>query len=182
MMSRESEIAALAGTGSPTRRDLLTHPGGPEINPSGEPIPSHLTGAELAALLGLSVRHLQNLATNGVLVADGRNRYPARACISAYAAYLQSRRAGDALSDEKLRLTRAQADKEEARAARERGELVEAEAVSREWAGILRDLRNALLAVPSRCGAVLPHLTTTDTATLDREIRKALEGLANGNH
>lgn len=65
--------------------------------------------------------------------------------------------------------------------ARERGELVSADAVSREWASILRDLRNAMLAVPSRCGATLPHLTSTDVATLEREIRIALEGVANGN-
>jgi phage terminase Nu1 subunit (DNA packaging protein) len=85
---------------------------------------------------------------------------------------------GDDLKAERLRLTRAQADKEETRVARERGELVPAEAVSREWASILRDLRNALLAVPSRCAATLPHLTATDSAYFEREIRKALEGAA----
>ena len=87
----------------------------------------------------------------------------------------------EALKAEKLRLTRAQADKEEARVQRERGEVVEAAAVAREWANLLRDVRNALLAVPSRCGAALPHLTAGDVATLDRQIRKALEGLADGN-
>ena len=42
-------------------------------------------------------------------------------------------------------------------------------------------VRAAMLAVPSRCGATLPHLTAHDIAELDREIRNALEGLADGN-
>ena len=153
-------------------------------------IPAIMAEAELSAFLGLSSSRIRTLAADGIFVRSGRGRFDVATSIRRYVARLQegAARAGrppeagsDDLKAEKLRLTRAQADKEETRVKREAGELVEAEAVTREWAGILRDLRNALLAVPSRCGAVLPHLTATDTATLDREIRKALEALANGN-
>jgi len=59
--------------------------------------------------------------------------------------------------------------------------LVKSSEVERAWAAVLRDVRAAMLAVPSRCGATLPHLTAHDIAELDREIRNALEGLADGN-
>ena len=152
-------------------------------------IPATMTEAELSSFLALSSSRIRTLAADGIFVRSGRGRFDVATSIRRYVARLQEGAAragrppdgGDDLRSEKLRLTRAQADKEETRVRREAGELVEAEAVTREWSGILRDLRNALLAVPSRCGAVLPHLTATDTATLDREIRKALEAIANGH-
>lgn len=154
-------------------------------------LPGVLSESEMAVLLGLTANRVRVITRDGRLVKVAPGRWDVRASLPLYLDRLRTlaARAGapaaggdpDALKAEKLRLTRAQADKEETRVARERGELVSADAVSREWAGILRDLRNALLAVPSRCGAGLPHLTSTDIATIDREIRLALEGVAHGN-
>lgn len=161
----------------------------PTSGQEADPIPATMREPELAAFLGLSASRVRTLSRDGVFVRTAPGRYDVGQSVRNYVARLResAERAGrpttatDELKAEKLRLTRAQADKEETRVKREAAELVSAEAVTREWAGILRDLRNALLAVPSRCGAVLPHLTATDTATLDREIRKALEGVAHGN-
>lgn len=153
--------------------------------------PFELDERGMAALMRLSLSQVRTKAREGLFVRSGRGRYDVAESVGRYVEHLRSiaSRVGntppggtpDDLKAEKLRLTRAQADKEESRAARERGELVPADAVAREWAAILRDLRNAFLAVPSRCGAGLPHLTSTDIATMDREIRLALEGVANGN-
>ena len=154
------------------------------------PTAETMSEAQLSALLGITASRTRSLAADGTLIKIGRNKFDMAASVKAYCARLResAERAGrpsaagsDDLKAERLRLTRAQADKEETRVARERGELVPAADVNREWTSILRDLRNSLLAVPSRCGAVLPHLTATDTATLDRELRLALEGVANGN-
>ena len=168
-------------TGSP----LAANPEAPAA------IPGIATEAELAALLGVSASTVRTKKREGLMIPAGRGRYDVRKTLHAYLDRLRETagRAGnpaagadpDALKAEKLRLTRAQADKEETRVQRERGELVPADAVAREWSTLARDVRNALLAVPSRCGAGLPHLTATDVATIEREIRKALEGLANGN-
>lgn len=158
--------------------------------PLCEPLAATMTEGELAQLLGIASSRVRTLARDGVLVRAARGRFDVCASVGAYCARLResAERAGrpsqggsDDLKAEKLRLTRAQADKEETRVARERGELVPADAVTREWASVLRDLRNALLAVPSRCGATLPHLTPTDVATVDREIRTALEAVAHGD-
>lgn len=169
--------------------DLSELLGGTKVEPVASAIPATMAEAELSAFLGLSSSRIRTLAADGIFVRSSRGRFDVGISVRNYVARLQEGAAragrpsegGDDLKAEKLRLTRAQADKEETRVKREAGDLVEAEAVTREWASILRDLRNALLAVPSRCGAVLPHLTATDTATLDREIRKALEAVANGN-
>lgn len=167
---------------------------GPETLPAGSAesrnaIPGAMTQPEIAAFLNLATSQVRTKTVDGVLVKAGRARWDVRKSTAAYIARLQEHASragrppdgGDDLKAEKLRLTRAQADKEETRVKRESGDLVEVAAVTREWANLMRDVRNALLAVPSRCGAALPHLTATDIATLDREIKKALEGLADGD-
>lgn len=154
--------------------------------------PIELDEQGMAALLRLSLSQVRTKARERVFVRSRRGRYDVALSVGNYVERLRevASRVGqtkadgdpaDPLKAEKLRLTRAQADKEEVRVARERGELVEARTVELEWSNVLRDLRNALLAVPSRCGATLPHLTTTDIATMEREIRNALEGVAHGN-
>ncbi|MCK1693098.1 terminase small subunit [Bradyrhizobium sp. 144] len=83
-------------------------------------------------------------------------------------------------SKQRARLAAAQADLNELKAARLRGDLVEAAAVEQEWSGILRTVRAGMLAVPSRVAARLPHLSRTDIAEIDAEIRAALTEL--GDH
>src|SRR5438046_2508303 len=75
---------------------------------------------------------------------------------------------------ERGRLAAAQANLAELKAAKMRGELVEAAAVEAEWSGVLRTVRAAVLAVPSRVAARLPHLSKHDVAEMDAEIRAAL--------
>ena len=75
------------------------------------------------------------------------------------------------------RLAAAQADKVELANARQRGSLVDAEAVEREWSDILRAVRAGMLAVPSRVAARLPHLTPHDVSEIDAEVRAVLSEL-----
>jgi phage terminase Nu1 subunit (DNA packaging protein) len=64
------------------------------------------------------------------------------------------------------------AAKAEQQNAERAGRLVDAAAVEVEWSGVLRTVRAGMLAVPSRCGARLPHV-----AEIDAEIRAALTEL-----
>jgi phage terminase Nu1 subunit (DNA packaging protein) len=84
-------------------------------------------------------------------------------------------------AEERIRLVREQADREALKNQRLRGELVPAADVERAWSNILRQVRSAVLAVPSRVRQQLPHLTAHDIATFDAEIRRALEDLANAH-
>jgi len=65
-------------------------------------------------------------------------------------------------------------DLNELKAARLRGELVEASAVEAEWSDVLRIVRAGMLALPSRVAARLSHLSKHDVAEVDAEIRAVL--------
>lgn len=154
---------------------------------SGVPIPGTMTEAELAAFLGIVTSRIRTLHREGVMVKAGRGRFDVRASLAAYLSRLRDGavkgggQVPDDLKAEKLRLARQQADKLELANAAARGELVRNAAVEREWANVLRDVRSTMLAVPSRVGSKLAHLTAHDVAEIDSEIKAALEGLANGN-
>ncbi len=150
---------------------------------------THIHESELADLLGITANRIRTLARDGVIKRSGPARYELRSTIRDYTAHLREHasRAGRPsesntdLKAERLRLTRAQAEAQETKNRQLSGELVGADAVSREWQSILRDVRAAVLAVPSRFGAAMPHLSASDIAALDAEIRAVLEGLADGN-
>jgi phage terminase Nu1 subunit (DNA packaging protein) len=61
------------------------------------------------------------------------------------------------------------------------GRLLAEDVVRREWSSILGNLKSALLAVPSRCGARLGHLTAGDIAGIDAEVRSVLAELGGGH-
>jgi phage terminase Nu1 subunit (DNA packaging protein) len=65
----------------------------------------------------------------------------------------------------------------ELKAAEKRRALLDAAEVEREWSGVLRTIRAGMLAVPSRIGARLPHLTAADVDEIDREVRAVLTEL-----
>jgi len=144
--------------------------------------PETAATAEIADLLGVSLRTIGELTQKGILPKAARGRYPVRDAVRAYAAHLREQAAGrtgsTTLTAERIRVATAQAEKLELANAVARGEMVPSRQIHTEWAGILRDVRACLLAVSSRCGASLPHLTTHDVATIDTEIRVALEALA----
>ena len=152
----------------------------------GEAIPATMTEVEIAAFLGIVTSQVRTKTKDGILVKSGRARWDVRASLQGYLSQLRDgaiRGGGqvpDELKAEKPRLAREQADKLEiANAAR--GDMVRAADVEREWANVLRDVRSTMLAVPSRVGSKLAHLSAHDVAEIDSEIKAALEGLANGN-
>lgn len=175
--------------------DLLGSPEDEDSRPAETPsvspaaLPHEMDERALAGLLRLSPSMVRTKARDGIFVRSRRGQYDVAESVGRYVERLRqtSARAGqpgsdpDELRAEKLRLTRAQADKEETRVQRERGDLVPAIDVEREWASLLRDLRNALLAVPSRFASITPHMSAADIESLDAEIRMALEAVADGN-
>jgi phage terminase Nu1 subunit (DNA packaging protein) len=59
--------------------------------------------------------------------------------------------------------------------------LVDSDAVEARWRTALTDIRNRLLTVPGRCGTRISHLSRAEIATIDREVRDALQELGD-NH
>lgn len=158
-----------------------------------EAIPATMTESQLAAFLGIATSQVRTKTRDGILIriSGGKKGAPAgwdvRASLLGYLSQLRDGavkgggQVPDELKAEKLRLARHQADKLELANAAARGELVRAADVEREWANVLRDVRSTLLAVSSRVGSKLAHLTAHDVAEIDSEIKAALEGLSNGN-
>jgi phage terminase Nu1 subunit (DNA packaging protein) len=83
-------------------------------------------------------------------------------------------------TEQRARLASAQADLAELKAAEKRGAMLDAAEVEWIWGGVLRTVRASMLAVPSRIGARLPHLTVLDIDEIDRKVRDALTEVAEG--
>ena len=142
---------------------------------------------ELGRLLGLSAEKVYDLARRGIVVKTAPGRYDVAGSVKAYCAHLRAvagrhgtEAAGDALTGERARLAREQADGHALRNATLRGELVPAADVERRWSDILRRVRSSMLAVSSRVRHRLPHLTSHDGTAIDDEIRSALTELSTG--
>lgn len=146
--------------------------------PTGELVDA----ATLGEWLGLTPNRISALSREGVIPRNPDKRFDLKSAIRAYCEHARAgaigRRVDSELAAEKLRAAKATAEKLETANAKTRRELAALSAVEREWAGILGDVRAALLALPSRAASRLGHLTPHDVKTLDREVRAILEELA----
>lgn len=144
--------------------------------------PALVSAADLGEWLGLSSGRVNQISRDGILPRQpvpGGYGFDLKDCVRTYAEYLRSRRAqtDPELAAEKLRLTKAQADRAEQQAAKDRGELLPADAVAQTWTATLTDLRAAFLSVPERLASDL-SLDQATTQAVDAEIRNTLETLA----
>src|ERR1700731_2634779 len=145
-------------------------------------VPAAVTAGELADLLGVSTKTVRELAGRKIAVRAGRGMYDLRASVRGYSNHMRAiatgKAGGEAVAASaaaaRARLAGALADKAELANARHRGALVDAEAVQREWSDTFRGVRARMMAVPTRCGARLPHMTAHDIAMIEGEVRDAL--------
>lgn len=145
-------------------------------------------GADLCEMLGISAPALTDLHKRGLAVKLGHDAYDLAATVQAYTGHLRGVAGGrggedhvNTLTSERARLAREQADAQALKNAERRGELLQAAEVSRVWGDTLRGLRARLLALPSRLRADLPHLSASDVALIDREMRNTLQELAHAD-
>lgn len=143
-----------------------------------------LKTAALAGLLGISSRRLNQLVEEGIAVRTAPGMFDAAQTIQKYVAHASGKAAGAAvvldLDREKARLAKEQADGHALKNAVARGEFVNAADVTREWEDIVRTMRSAMLAVPSRCRRqAATSFGAAEIAIIDREIRDALEAISN---
>lgn len=142
---------------------------------------NELTADQLASLFGVSARTIRELAQRGVIPRAARNRYPLVTSIRGYTGHLRdaaAARGQDAsLTAERARQAREQADNLALRNAALRRDLVPAVEVEARLTGVFRKVRAGMLAVSARAAQRLPHLSTADVATIDREVRAVLTEL-----
>lgn len=155
--------------------------------------PRNLKKSDFARFVGVSAGRVSQMIKAGlpverdgsIDVARGKlwiaeNINPTRAASQAQGATLfGEERHHVSLTAERARLAKEQADAAELKNSILRRDLVAASDVEREWSAVLRKVRSAVLAIPSRMRQTLPHLTAYDVQVLDVELRSVLEGLAN---
>lgn len=181
-------LADLIGATGPdsTPPDAVT--GRPGIRAPSRPqtmLGAEISEGEFATIVGITTRRIRAMVDQGIIERIAPGRYS----ISEVGKYCNFLREGggrrvaptDELKIEKTRQARAAAEKLELQNEALRGDLLPRGEVEREWSNILRDVRAQILAVPSRCGAALAHLTPHDVATIEAEVRSALESLAHDN-
>lgn len=112
--------------------------------------------AFIAKLLLLTPRHVQRLASDGVIPRPERGQYELVPAIQGYIRYLRDLAAGgDALSDEtarasRARLLKAQAEAQEMENARVRGDLVPRESLEQAIGAVFGVVRNRILAIDKK--------------------------------
>jgi terminase small subunit / prophage DNA-packing protein len=142
----------------------------------------HVTSDALGALVGIAGRNVRELAKRGIIERSGPNQYDVGESISRYCAHLREIAAGRTtsatLTGERVRIATATAEKLEMANSIASREMLPAKEVERAWSGVLRDVRSAMLALPSRIGMRLSQLSPHDISEIDREIREALAEVA----
>ena len=142
-----------------------------------------LTTAQLAILLGLTTRRINQLAEEGLVTRLGHGEFDGPASVQTYLLHVSNRgKDKEATIDkerEEARLKKEQADTQELKNARLRKELLPIDEVSRVWSEQISSIRSSLLAVVSRARQRIV-LSAEDAVVLDEEIRAAMTKLADG--
>jgi len=133
---------------------------------------------ELADLLDLSVQRVGTLTKTGILPkAPGGKGYEVRNAIRAYLAFLRSK--SGSLTNERSRLTKAQADLMELKVKTRSGELLEKLIWDHTAWQMYRATRDAFLNIGSRIGGlVAAEQDAACSRIVDREITTALWDLS----
>jgi len=134
-----------------------------------------ITTGEVARLFDTTPKTIAELAKREIIMSAGkRGRWQLEPSVGGYVRHLREVAAGRGGNDGgqvRARLGAAQADLAEAKAAKLRGELVEA-----KWSSTCRAIRARVLAVADR----MRDLPARQHVKLSRELRDALTDLSEG--
>ncbi len=138
--------------------------------------------AALGDLLNLNASNIRRWTREGVLVrAEAKGTYRLYDSVKAYTRHLQKMAGGRAGFDPSIDLIGASAalKHEQAELAKTRrlilsGTVIEVTRILPVWQRFARTIRQALLAVPSRCRSRAPHWSAFDAGIVDEEIRSVL--------
>ena len=130
-----------------------------------------------AKLFDLTERRIQQLAKDGIIPKAARGKYPLIGTIKAYVKYLQERALGGQapegdLQTEKIRLTKASADKVELEVAILDGSVIPAEIVEAVQSRMIAATRARLLSVPSKVSPQIMYLS--ELAAVESKVRESI--------
>lgn len=140
----------------------------------------------IAALLDLTPRRVQQLASEGHIPKAERGRYELVPSVKGYIRYLKDRAInadvqGGEEGDHKRRLMKARADIAEMEAERISGNQIEVDAVERTWVAAASRFRQKMLSIAYKAAPIVAVETDIDTIhdKLESMIHEGLGELAN---
>lgn len=146
-----------------------------------------VTRQRLAALFDCTVRQIELWANEGLVVRVGRGRYDEDQSTTNLIRHLRQQAAGRAGVDPNTDVASANKAKSEEAAALTRtkrmqleGTLVAVDAVREQWSRILRNVRQAIMAMPGAIAFEVPSLTPHDLKAIKRIAVDTLTDLSLG--
>jgi phage terminase Nu1 subunit (DNA packaging protein) len=134
--------------------------------------------ARLAQLFSVTPKTIADLGKRDIIVkGKKRGSWLLWDSVSGYVKHLREEaaaRGGEEAAQARARLGAAQADLATTKAAKLRGELVEASEVEALWRSKLKAFRNRITNIPGR----VQYLSARQTVVLQQELRAALDELA----
>lgn len=144
--------------------------------------PRLIPRAELAYLLSLSQTRIVALIAAKVLPEPlGRGQFDLTASVQAYVEFLRSNTRGS-LAQERTRLTRAKAEREEYLQQVREDRYVDREPLNKWLFEVIRTFRDKVLSIPDRVAGMVSVETDQDKnhALLTNELHQALTELSDG--
>jgi|SRR3989304_660797 len=140
------------------------------------------TTLELAELLDVTDRRIQQLAKSGILKPESRNTYSLKSNLLSYIEYQVSRERNydDVLKDAERRKAIAEAELKEIQLETTKGKLIEIERVIQDWQKVIGVFRTRVLLVSSKVAPLLLGLRSIKRirGIVDEELNEALNELS----
>ncbi len=141
----------------------------------------------LAQLFDCTTRQIELLANKGICVRVGRGRYNLPLSTRNYIRHLREQAAARVGHDPEkdgvaanVKYKDASTRLLEMRIQKEAGELISMDDGRALWGGIIRQVRQAILALPGNLAFDLPTLTPHDRKVMEQRCRDTLEDIAMG--
>ena len=119
-----------------------------------------VSAERLGRMLGITDRQVQKHVHDGLFSKTGRGQYCVDDCVAAYIRFLRESLKGDgeSLTEERTRLVRAQADREELDLEIARGNNLPVDIIKTFWQSVIGSVRSRMLAIASTLKTKYPHL------------------------
>lgn len=136
-----------------------------------------MDAVRLAKMLDITDRQVRNHAKSGLFEKVGRGRYNVDDCVRAYIRYLKEQKQGDveSLTNQRIRLTQAQADRTQLELEIMKEKNVPIELCQNFWISILSAVRSKVLSISNSLKIKYPHIENEVIITIDEISRSILD-------